>query len=65
MPSNKPRIQIIARNITMKKFKVIAEKEQRSISQLGTIAIEKYIENYETQHGPIILPDHESPRGED
>lgn len=55
MPSNKPKIQILVRNQTIEKFKEIAKKEERSISQLGTIAIEKYIKQYEAEHGEIII----------
>lgn len=56
MPTKKPLIQSVVRNITYNKFKKIAEIEERSISQLGAKAIEQYIADYEVQHGEIMLP---------
>lgn len=56
MPTKKPLIQSVVRNITYKKFKKIAEIEERSISQLGAKAIEQYITTYEAQYGEIKLP---------
>lgn len=56
MPTKKPLIQSVVRNITYNKFKKIAEIEERSISQLGAKVIEQYIADYEAEHGEIVLP---------
>ncbi|MGC6178136.1 hypothetical protein [Lacrimispora sp. 38-1] len=50
MPTNKPKVQIILDEDIYIKLKEIAEKDKRSISQMGGIIIEKYVEEYETQH---------------
>ena len=50
MPTNKPKVQIILDEDIYIKLKEIAEKDKRSISQMGGIIIEKYVEEYETNH---------------
>jgi predicted DNA-binding protein len=49
MPTNKPKVQIILDEEMYKKLKEIAEKDKRSISQMGGIIIEKYIEEHESK----------------
>lgn len=50
MPTNKPKVQIILDEDIYIKLKEIAEKDKRSISQMGGIIIEKYVEEYEAKH---------------
>ncbi|WP_320991536.1 hypothetical protein [Hungatella sp.] len=49
MPTNKPKLQVILEEETFNKLKELAEKDRRSLSQMGGLIIEKYIEEYETQ----------------
>lgn len=49
MPTNKPKLQVILEEETFSKLKELAEKDRRSLSQMGGLIIEKYIEEYETQ----------------
>ena len=55
MPTKKPIIQSVIDEKEYKKFLIIAKKEKRSKSQMATIAIEKYIENYEKENGEIVI----------
>ena len=55
MPTRKPIIQCVVEQSTYDKFINITKKEKRSKSQLGTIAIEQYIETYEKTNGTIDL----------
>lgn len=43
----------------MKKIRVLAAKDRRSINMQLCIAVEKYLENYEKEHGEISLPEKE------
>lgn len=40
-------------NTLQEKIKIIAEKEDRAITSQYERIVRKYIEEYETQHGPI------------
>lgn len=51
MPTNKPKLQVILEEETYKKLKELAEKDKRSLSQMGGLIIEKYIEEYEAKQG--------------
>lgn len=53
MPSKKPRLQILLEENEYQKFKTIAEKERRTESNLGKIAILNYISSYEEKNGTI------------
>lgn len=46
MPTNKPKIQVILEDDIYKVLKEIAEKDMRSISQMGGYIITKYIQEY-------------------
>ena len=59
MPSKKPYIQIRTTNEIIEKFKIIAETENRSSSNLGETIIKDYIHKYEAEHGEIMLPEQE------
>jgi len=57
MPSYKPKVQILLTQEYHEKFKALCEKERRSDSVMGAIMIEKYINDYESQHGEITIED--------
>lgn len=59
MPTKKPLLQAVVENETREKFKYIANKEKRKVSNMLAIIIEQYIEKYEAEHGEIRLPDQE------
>ncbi|WP_082431294.1 ribbon-helix-helix domain-containing protein [[Clostridium] symbiosum] len=44
-------------NETVEKFKVIAEEENRSMSNLGEYLIKRYIKEYESEYGEIKIND--------
>lgn len=43
----------------MKKIRILAAKERRSINMQLCIAVENYLETYEKEHGEIPLPEKE------
>lgn len=49
MPTKKPRVQTILSEDVYKKFKELCEKEMRTESQMASMIITKYIEEYETK----------------
>ncbi|CDD58658.1 unknown [Bacteroides pectinophilus CAG:437] len=53
MPTKKPVVQTVLDEEIFEKFTKIAEKEKRSKSQLTAIAVEEFIEKYETAHGQV------------
>lgn len=53
MPSYKPKVQILLTEEFHKKFKALCSMERRSDSVMGAIMIEKYIREYEAEHGEI------------
>lgn len=55
MPSYKPKVQILLTTEYHEKFKALCEKERRSDSVMGAIMIEKYINDYEAEHGEIPI----------
>ena len=57
MPSNKPRLMTYTSETTIKKFAYISEQEKRSSSKQLEYIIEKYIEQFETTHGELIIED--------
>lgn len=42
---------------TMQKIRVLAAKERRSINMQLCIAVERYLEEYEQEHGEIPVED--------
>lgn len=41
----------------MKKIRVLAAKDKRSINMQLCLAVEKYLECYEKEYGEIVLPE--------
>jgi len=40
----------------MQKIRVLAEKSKRSVNMQLCVAVERYLEEYEAQNGPIVVP---------
>lgn len=57
MPSNKNQIKAYIANDIYEKIKIIAKKENRSISNEIKYLTMKKIEDYENEHGEIRLDD--------
>ncbi len=55
MPTKKPFLKTYVDNITYEKFKIIAENEKRSSSNLLEVLVLKEIERYESGHGTINI----------
>ncbi len=55
MPSYKPKVQILLTEEYHQKFKSLCEAERRSDSVMGALMIEKYIKDYEAEHGEIVI----------
>lgn len=53
MPTNKPKVQTLLTTKYFNKLKVIADQEERSISQMAAKMIEDYIDRYETENGEV------------
>lgn len=53
MPTKKPIIQTVLTETVYKKFQTIAEREQRTLSNLGQVALTEYVKAYEAEHGEI------------
>lgn len=53
MPSYKPKVQVLLTPEYHEKFKILCDQERRSDSVMGAIMIEKYINDYELEHGTI------------
>lgn len=49
MPTKKPRVQTILNEDIYEKFKTLCDKEMRTESQMASIIITKYINDYEAQ----------------
>ena len=60
MPSNKPSLQAVVSKETYNKVKYLAKNDERSLSQYTARIVERYIEEYEKQHGEIKI---DPPRG--
>lgn len=45
---------------TMQKIRVLAARERRSINMQLCIAVERYLEEYEQEHGEIPVGDREN-----
>ena len=59
MPSTKPQVKAIVEPIEYEKFKYIAEKENRSVSNLIQTMVKDKIQTYEVEHGPIQIESEE------
>ncbi len=57
MATKKPLIKSYVKQEIYNKIKVLAEKENRSVSNLTEFIIEKAITDYESQHGNITNGD--------
>ena len=55
MPTSKTRIQTIVTQENYEKIKVLCEKEHRTESNLVSMIIDKYIEEYEARNGKITI----------
>ena len=49
MPTKKPRVQPILQEDIYEEFKTLCDKEMRTESQMASIIITKYINDYEAQ----------------
>lgn len=58
MPSNKPRIATYTTDNNLKKFKIIAAYQNKSMSEFLSLLIDKSINDFESEHGEIILQNH-------
>lgn len=55
MPTKKPQLKTYVKNDTFEKFKLIADKENRSVSNMLEILVLEKIENYEKSNGTIKI----------
>lgn len=55
MPSKKPIIAVYTEKKTIEKMKILSKIENRSISQQTEHLIQKYINEYEKEHGEIKI----------
>lgn len=55
MPTKKPILQVVLSEKYNKKLKIIANSEERSASSQGARIIEKFIDDYEKEHGEIDI----------
>lgn len=55
MATNKIQCGLRVKESIYEKAKIIASREQRSFNNLIEYAIQKYIDEYETQYGPIQI----------
>lgn len=56
MPSKKPVIMTYTDEETRKKFRIVSDKNKRSMSQHLDYLIQTEIKKYEEEHGEIELP---------
>ncbi len=57
MATNKIQTGLRLDEVTYDKALALAKSERRSLNNLVEYALQKYIGEYEAQHGPITLPD--------
>lgn len=55
MPTKKPQLKTYVKIDTFEKFKLIADKENRSVSNMLEILVLEKIENYEKSNGTIKI----------
>lgn len=56
MATNRVQTGLRLNEVTYEKAKVLSMKEQRSLNNFFEYVIQKYIEAYEDEHGPIPVP---------
>lgn len=59
MATDKIQTGLRVKESIYEKAKVIASREQRSFNNLVEYAIQRYIDEYEAQNGPIQIPEEE------
>ena len=59
MGTTKPQLKTYIENIYYEKFKIVADADGRSVSNMLEQLVRKHIENYEAEHGEIQI-DNES-----
>lgn len=55
MATNKVQTGLRLNEVTYEKAKILAVKEQRSLNNFIEHVIQKYIESYESENGPIPI----------
>ena len=56
MATNKIQTGLRLKEAVYEKAKVLAAREQRTFNNLIEYAVQRYIDDYEAQNGPIELP---------
>ena len=54
MATNKVQTGLRLNELLYEKIKALAEKEQRSLNNLIEYAMQKYVDEYEVNNGPIL-----------
>ncbi len=54
MATNKVQTGLRLNELLYEKIKALAEKEQRSLNNLIEYAMQKYVDEYELNNGPIL-----------
>ena len=57
MATNKVQTGLRLKEAVYLKVKALAAKEQRTFNNLIEYAVQRYIDEYEAQNGPIQIPD--------
>lgn len=57
MATSKVQTGLRLKEVVYEKAKVLAVREQRTFNNLIEYAVQRYIDEYETQNGPIQIPD--------
>ena len=55
MATTKKRIAAYVTENTVKKFKIVAATKNKSMSEYTELVIQKAIDGYEVEHGPIEI----------
>lgn len=55
MATNRVQTGLRLNEVTYEKARVLSAKEQRSLNNFFEHVIQKYIESYESEHGPISI----------
>lgn len=56
MPTSKVQTGLRLNETTYEKIKVVAAREQRSLNNFIEFVIQRYMEEYESKHGEILIP---------
>ena len=57
MATNKIQTGLRLKEPVYEKAKALAAREQRTFNNLIEYAVQRYIDDYEAQHGPIHIPE--------